>query len=133
MRTRLRWPCRLGTALAMAVVPLAVAPGTAGASAASATIQIENQAQLQPDGSVLVTIDYSCLNGGVGVPSSIFIEVRQPSSAGTASGSATCDDQKHKATLDVIPGPFNPGPAFVSAVAGNGFSNASTQAEIMVK
>jgi hypothetical protein len=112
-------------------VPLAVAPGTAAARAPAATIQIENQAQLSPDG-VFVTVDYSCPPT---VTSRINVSVSQPPmiANGGVTTAPICDDQKHKVTIDASPGIFSPGSASVSASVRTDNATASTQAEITIR
>jgi hypothetical protein len=119
---------------AIAAVPLTLAltPISTAASAPLATIQILDQAPLQQDGSVALTVDYSCNPGFFGSQAGLFADVQQPGVFGSSSTSATCDDQKHQTTLIVSPGPFQPGSA-TAFVQVFGSSFVSTQAEITVK
>ena len=120
--------------ITLPVLALAAAPGTALASAPSATIQFQNQARLQPNGSVLVTLDYSCNPGFFGNPGNLQVNLEQPGAYGFTFTSATCDDQKHTVTLDVAPGPFTPGTASATAFISNDSGNSSKgiQAELKV-
>ena len=114
---------------------LGLHPSTASATAPPATIQIENQAQLQPDGSVLLTVDWSCDPNFDGPTGTLLTAVDQPGATGNAAAVVACDDQKHKTTLDNVPGPFHPGlaTAFADLRSTNGGGNAFTQAEMTVK
>jgi|SRR5450755_836438 hypothetical protein len=127
-------------------ITLAATPGPALASAPPATIHFENQALLQADGSVLVTVDYSCPPDGpsTGSPGYLTVAVVEGSSlegggvtSGGASVSPVCDDRKHTVTLDIpgLSGPFQPGDAAASAQVKDGSQifSASTQAELKVK
>jgi hypothetical protein len=119
--------------ITLPVLALAAASGAAQASTPAATIQFHNQAQLQPGGSVLVTLDYSCNPAVFGTTGTLQAEAQQPGVDGFNVATATCDDQKHTVTLDLTPGPFTRGTASASAVifsAGN--NNAQTQAELRV-
>jgi len=96
-----------------------------------------NQAQLQEDGTILTTFTYDCVPGfAFTEPSEGFLEVRveQPEAFGATFAPATCDDQKHKVTLDIGPGPFKPGSAFAVARLTNSTEFvAEKQAEIQIK
>jgi hypothetical protein len=112
---------------------VAFAPN-AVASTPLATIQFHNQALLQPDGSVLVTMDYSCFPGLTSSAGVLSLNVQQPQADGQASATATCDDSKHIVTLDAKPGLFTPGDAAASATVTNLTSSGkATQAELTVK
>ncbi len=118
------------------MVLMAVAPATAPASNAPAeTIQFVKYAQLQPDGSALVSLYYSCSPNAFGNPGFLAVVLEQPGAEGFAEEiEAQCDGGKHKATLDVGPGPFKPGPATVGAALGNGGSVEEEKfADIMIK
>jgi len=115
---------------------LVVASGTAPATAPNATIQFQGQPQLQPDGSALVTVDYTCLPSSGGTAGFVGVSMQQdPAAAGEGDAIATCDDQKHQVTLNVVPGPYHPGSAAAIAFCGNftSGSNGFTQAELLVK
>jgi hypothetical protein len=103
--------------IGLPVLVLAAAPGTALASVPSPSISFHGQKiQLQPDGSVDVTVDYSCIYGTVG-PSTVIVTVVQPAVTATNStGNINCDGQKHTVTVDVLgTRPFTPGNASVTA------------------
>src|SRR5690349_17554254 len=104
------------------------APGATIASAPAATVVFHNQAPLQPDGSVLVTVDYRCLPNFFGSTGFLFVEVEQPGVSGFTSTGATCDDRKHIVTLDV-PGAFTPGAASARVDLSSGSATATTQAK----
>jgi hypothetical protein len=126
---------RLVRMAAIAAVPLALAltPVSTAASAPAATIHIVNQANLQPDGSISLTVVYSCTPSAFG-PGFVSAFVQQPVGV-SGSGSlfpATCDDKSHHATLIVSPGPFHQGSATAQAFV-EGAAFAQTQAEVKVR
>lgn len=123
---------RVALIAAAALMMVAFAPGATLASAPSATVAFHNQAPLQPDGSVLVTVDYRCLPNFFGSIGFLFVEVEQPGAFGFTSIGATCDDRKHTVALDV-PGAFTPGTASVRADLSSGSATATTQAKLHVK
>ena len=118
--------------ITLPVLALAAAPGTALASAPAATIQFHNQAQLQPNGSILVTLDYSCSPAFFGSTGNLAVDAQQPGTFGDAFTTANCDGRKHTVTLDLVPGPFTPGTASVIAEVSNTNNFAETQAELKV-
>jgi hypothetical protein len=133
----MRTVARLAAVAAVSVIMLAIAPGTAPATAPSATIQILSQAQLVPSGAtegpVLVTVYYLC-GPATAQAGQILLAVTQPGVKGASPATATCDDQKHKLTLEVGPGPFKPGSASAIAdISNEGLSFATAQAEITIK
>jgi len=130
----IRTAARLAAVAAASVIMLAVVPGTAPATAPSATIQILSQAQLQTDGTVLVTVYYLC-GPAVETAGTINVGVTQPTGkVGSAPQVATCDDRKHKLTAHVGPGSFSPGSASAIVNLTNaGISFTSAQAEIKIK
>jgi hypothetical protein len=125
--------------VALAAVPLvtlpaimlAATPGPALASAPPATIHFTNQAPLQADGSVLVTVVFSCPpSGGPGI---LTVDVEEGVNSGFLSiNTAGCNDRKQTMTLD-ISGPFRPGDAAAFAQITIGTISASTQTELKVK
>lgn len=127
---------RIASAAAVSVALLALTPASGMAllgSAPSVTLQVVSQAQLQPNGSALVTIDYTCLPG-FGTPTgTIVLDVEQPQAAGFAFGEAVCDDTKHFITLDAAPGPFTRGSASVLASFFSSNATATAQAEITIQ
>jgi hypothetical protein len=119
-------------------VPVCLALGSveASADATSADISILGTAELLPDGSALLTVDYICQPGFSGDGSSLFTELEQPSAFGLSGAVAmTCDDQHHKATFDNAPGPFAPGSASALAFVRNlsGSSSAVAEAEVTIQ
>ena len=115
---------------------LALAPGTAPANTPSASLQFVNQAQLQENGSVNVTLVYQCLPGFLGTDGIVVVNVEQPGASGLAiDRPAKCDDQKHRLTLNVGPGPFTAGSAAAigQVINDNGSSHAEKQAELTIK
>ena len=120
---------------ALAAVPLVTlgVPAVAGATSPAATLKVEPQAYLQPDGSALVTVDYSCTPGFSGSTGNLFMEMEQPGAIGSSAATATCDDRTHKATLDVSPGPFTPGSATANAsMVGAAGTFTATDAEVKI-
>ena len=131
----IRTVARLAAVAAVSVTMLAVVPGTATATAPSASLQILSQAQLEPGGTtVVVTVYYLC---GPAFEQAGFItlSVTQPTGRiGSVPLEATCDDRKHKLEAKVVGGPFEPGSASAIAFISNaGISFVSTQAEITIK
>ena len=120
--------------ITLPVLALATAPGTAQASAPAATIQFHSQAQLQPDGSILVTVDYSCNPDFFGTTGGLEADAQQPGADGFSFTVATCNDQKHTVTLDLAPGLFTRGTvaAFAEIFNNAGANFKSAQAELKV-
>jgi hypothetical protein len=123
--------------IAVPVLVLAAAPGMALASAPSATLQFHGQLQLQSDGSVLVTLDYSCTPETSYYPEEIGVVVQQSVvNAGGGPIFPVCDHQKHIVTIDVPPAPlsYTPGTAIVTASLYSGVINYPIiQAELKVR
>ena len=133
----IRTVARLAAVAAVSVIMLAVVPGTASATAPSATIQILSQAQLQTNGTALVTVYYLC-GPAVETAGTINVGLTQPTGKfGSAPQTATCDDRKHKLTAEVGPGSltgFEAGSASAIVHLTNaGISFASAQAEVTIK
>jgi hypothetical protein len=118
--------------ITLPVLALAAMPGTAQASAPAATISIQSQAQLLADGHVVMTVSYSCTPASGGTAGSVNVEVQQPGRFGSASGNATCDDQRHTMNFDVAPGPFTPGSATAFGFVSSSGASATTTAEMKV-
>lgn len=120
---------------------LAVAPAAAparGIQSTSASIQIVNQAQLQENGKVTLSLVYTCLPGPLGSEGELEAVVEQSEAQGRSMRvPATCDDQKHKVTVEVgpaLPKPFSPGTAAAgAAVTNHGVSEADTFSEINIR
>ncbi|TMK40386.1 MAG: hypothetical protein E6G56_07820 [Actinobacteria bacterium] len=124
---------RLAAGAAVSVAMLVGVPGTALAGGPSMTMQVQSQAQLLPDGSAVLTVDYSCMPDVAGPGGVIIGELEQTGAVGGSFSGAICDDQKHQVTLDQAPGPFTRGPAaaFVSVQNSNG--EATAQTEVLVQ
>src|SRR6266851_5883957 len=101
----------LGIVTGLVAMPTLGVPPVAGATSPAATLKIEPQAYLQPYGSALVNIGYSCTPGFSGSTGGLFVGLQQPGAIGSSglTATVTCDDQIHRATVDVSPGPFSPG------------------------
>jgi len=135
MVSMIRTVARLAAVAAVSVVTLAVAPATAPANTPSASLQFVKYAQLQTDGTVHVTVYYLCNPGEFGSEGFFFVELSQPGTFGSTFVPANCNDQKHKLTVDVAPGPLTPGTASARAIVET-FDNSSfaeKSAELTVK
>jgi hypothetical protein len=137
-----RTVARLAAVCSLCMTMLALLPAAAPANTPSASIQFVNQAKLQEDGTVLVSLYYQCLPSAFGTEGLVATRLEQPSGPGEEFGPhgeafapANCNDQKHKITLDVAPGPFHPGSAAAQAVVFNttGSSSAQKFAELNVR
>jgi hypothetical protein len=122
----------------VAVMVLAAAAGTAGAKAPSASVQFLGQAQLQPNGQLLVTVDYSCSPDRDGTGGTVAVRAQQIGVDGFGSIAATCDGRKHRETFFVAGvepagSSFTAGSAAASATAGNLAGTATTQVVLKVK
>jgi hypothetical protein len=113
----------------MSLITVAVAPGTASATAPAVRIHIKEEAQqavLFRD--IFVTVDYTCA-GGTGL---ISVNVTQDDIVGAGSTAATCDDKTHEADV-LVDGDFTPGSAEASAGLSVGNSHAAAFAEVKIK
>jgi len=124
-------------AAAASMVLLVVVPAAAPASTPSASLHFTNQAALQEDGTVLVSLIYLCNPSAFGGPAGTVaarLEQGEPPAYGEAFAPAECNGQKHRVTLDLAPGPFSPGPGTAQAVVFNadGSSSAETRAILKV-
>ena len=126
---------KLARCAALASVPLIiiVASGTAGASAPSASVQFQGQAALQPDGQVIVRVNYLCSPDSAGTSGTLADEAQQIGAIGFGSLVATCDGRKHQAELFLGPGPFTAGSAAATATVENTASRATQQVELKVR
>ena len=136
----IRTVVRFAAVTATSVTMLALLPAAASANVTfhAGSIQYANKAQLQEDGTVLMTFTYQCVPGFEGFPEAesgrIEVRVQQPEAFGFGFAPATCDDRKHTVTLDIGPGPFKAGSAFADASLFNSNSFvAEKQAEIQIK
>jgi hypothetical protein len=131
MRRKLARRAVLGS---LPLMVLAAVAGTAGARAPSATVQFLGQAQLQPDGQVVVRVNYSCSPDSSGTGGELVVEARQVGAIGIGSlDEATCDGRKHQAELFVGDGPFTAGSAAATATVGNLAGRATTQVVLKVR
>ena len=136
----IRTVARFAAVTATSVTMLALLPAAASANVTfhAGSIQYANKAQLQEDGTVLMTFTYQCVPGIAFEPEeptgAIDVSVQQPQADGFAFAPAICDDRKHTVTLDIGPGPFKAGSAFADASLFNSNSFvAEKQAEIQIK
>ena len=135
----IRTVARFAAVTAAAVTMLALLPAAASANVTfhAGSIQFANKAQLQGDGSVLMTFTYQCVPGfeaPLAESGRLEVNVQQPEADGFVFAPATCDDRKHTVTLDIGPGPFKEGSAFADARLENSTEFvAEKQAEISIK
>jgi hypothetical protein len=123
-------------ALAVSLVVLALATGPASATATNAKITVANQAQLLPDGSVVVTVSYTCAPGPAGdTTGTVASDVGQGPLIGFGEAPAVCDNRSHTVNLDVGPGPFSQGTATALGIVANAddSSFATTSRGITIK
>ena len=117
-----------------ALLVLALLPASAPANPPAATISFVGGGTLLGDGTVDVTLHYSCLPPGPGGITASLDE------SGTAFGSsvpalAICDGRNHSVTLNMMPGPFTPGIAAGTATVFNdtGSAVADTNDQVTIK
>ena len=135
----IRTVARFAAVTATSVTMLALLPAAASANVTfhAGSIQYANKAQLQEDGTALMTFTYQCVPGFEGFPEAesgrLEVRVEQPEAFGFAFAPATCDDRKHTVTLDISPG-LKEGSAFADARLDNSTNFvAEKQAEIQIK
>src|SRR5579864_5951973 len=105
--------------LVLAVGVLAL-PVSGSATTPPGSITIANQAQLLTDGSVVLTVSYTCSPVPPGDTTGMVVSsVQQGAIIGNDSGLATCDNHKHSAHLHNVPGPLSPGTANAVAAVDN--------------
>lgn len=131
---------RHALAAAVPVVALPVAllasPGTALAGGPSATVHITGQATLLSDGSVTLTIDYTCpplFSPPEGTD--IFAAVQQAGGLATTSALPVCDGTHQSLTLDLTTfptGAITPGDASATVDLTSGFAFANDQTTVKV-
>jgi hypothetical protein len=116
------------------VLVLTLLPATAPANPPAGTISFAGNGSLLDDGTVDVTLHYSCLPPG---PGEIDVELDE---GGTAfafaiSPLAACDGKNHSVTVNMAPGPFTPGVATGNATVFNFDAAvlASTSQQVMIK
>jgi hypothetical protein len=113
---------------------LALLPTTAPANPVAGDIAFVGNGELLIDGTVDVTLRYSCLPPD---PGGLDVRLAQ---GFTAFGinvdiPATCDGKNHSVTLNVAPGPFTPGTATGNAQVFNGNAQvvADTNQKVAIK
>ena len=123
--------------LGVSLVVLALATGPASATATSAKITVANQALLLPDGSVVVTVTYTCAPGpAADTTGTVAADVGQGPNLGFGGAPATCDNRSHTQNLDVVaPLPYSQGSATALGVVTNldNSSFASTSRGVTIK
>jgi len=107
-----------------AALVLALLPAGAPANPAAGTISFSGSGTLLSDGTVDVTLHYSCLPPG---PGEIGVELDEGGSAFGFSPITlvTCDGRNHSVTVNIAPGPFTPGTATGNAFLTNFDAQAS--------
>lgn len=112
-------------ALVTGLLALSLASGRASAAPASASITIANQAQLLSDGTVVVTVSYTCAPAAGGVTTgNVVTNVQQGALIASGTGIATCDNRRQTAHIQNVPGPFSEGTANVVAGVVNADSTS---------
>lgn len=114
-----------------AVISAAALPAAAAASP-SATVQAQGEAKLQPNGSALVTVTYSCMPGTGAATGELTADLEQPQAFGFTSVNVTCDDANHTITLNELPGPFVRGEASLDVQLFAPNATAQDQIEVNV-
>jgi hypothetical protein len=115
------------------VIIVGAAPGIAFATAPAATIQFQPQAQVVTDGSsVNVTVDYSCPPAPGFFVADIHVTLQESDGIGRATGTPTCDGQKHTLTIEVFGPGLTTGSAAASGEVDSGTISATTTAELKV-
>jgi hypothetical protein len=115
------------------LLALALLPASAPANPAAATISFVGGGTLLSDGTVEVTLHYSCLPPSGGIDATL-------DESGMAFGSsvpalAVCDGRNHSVMLNMVPGPFTPGIAAGTATVFNdtGGAVAYTNDQVTIK
>jgi hypothetical protein len=122
-------------ALVTGLLALSLASGRASATAPPGSITIANQAQLLSDGTVVVTVSYTCAPAAGGVTTGdVGTSVQQGALIASGTGIATCDNRRQTAHIQNVPGPFSEGTANVVAFVINADSTsfAFTSRAVMV-
>ena len=125
----------LGTLILLPVIVLALGGGPAAATAPPGSIAIANQALLLGDGSVVLTVSYTCAAAAGNVTTgALSTAVQQGATIGNGDAVATCDNRKHTVNVDNVPGPFSQGTANAVATVINSDSTsfAFTSRGVMV-
>lgn len=99
-------------ALVTGLAVLSLASGPASATTPPGSISITNQAVLLADGSVVLTVSYTCAPAAGNVTvGTLQTAVQQGPIVGNGTAVATCDNRKHTVSVDNSPGPFRQGTA----------------------
>jgi len=116
------------------LLALALLPASAPANPAAATISFVGGGTLLDDGSVDVTLHYSCLPAISG-PGGIEVTLQQDLVFGANLAPAICDGRNHSVTLPMAPGPFMAGIAGgrASVFNDNGSSTASANDQVTIR
>jgi hypothetical protein len=117
-----------------AVLVLTLLPATAPANTPAGTISFAGNGSLLDDGTVDVTLHYSCLPPGPG-EIDVALDEGGTAFAFVISPLATCDGRTHSVTVNMAPGPFTPGTATGNATVFNfdGQVVASTSDRLAIK
>jgi len=109
--------------LTIGLVPSAA---SAGQVFQSASIQMNNTAQLVSMVEVDATVHYNCFAPS---PGTLIVQISQGGVTSSGSAPATCDDSHYIATVQVIGGPFVAGPAVATYFVEN--ADFSSIAEVI--
>ncbi len=126
---------RIAPLISVAVLlVLALLPASAPANPAAATISFAGGGTLLTDGTVDVTLHYSCLPPG---PGGIVASLDEGGTAvGSTAATPMCDGRNHSRTLNIVGvPPFSPGIAAGTAGVTNdtGGSFADTNEQVTIK
>jgi len=116
------------------LLALALMPASVQANPAAATISFVGGGTLLDDGSVDVTLHYSCLPAISG-PGGIEVTLQQNLVFGANLDTAICDGRNHSVTLNMAPGPFTAGIAGGKATVfnDNGSATASANDQVTIR
>jgi hypothetical protein len=116
------------------LLALALMPASVQANPAAATISFAGGGTLLDDGSVDVTLHYSCLPAISG-PGGIEVTLQQNLVFGANLDTAICDGRNHSVTLNMAPGPFTAGIAGGKATVfnDNGSATASANDQVTIR
>ena len=124
LRRFLRLAVIVAFPLIIGLVPSAV---SAGQVFQSASINMDNNAQLVSAAEVDATVHYNC--AAAPGPGTLEVEISQGGLASVGFAPAICDDSQHTATVAVTGGPFVAGPAVATYIVDN--SDFSSVAEVL--
>ena len=109
--------------LTIGLVPSAA---SAGQIFQSASIQMNNTAQLVSTVEVDATVHYNCFGPN---PGTLSVQISQGGLTSVGTAPANCDDSQHTATVAVMGGPFVAAPAVATYVVEN--ADFSSIAEVV--